>query len=139
LIDGRYLFSLYAEGMLDYARERAKEVLCIPSTVVLATCGPAGVLVGEFPCEAVGLDLFLLVPKTSDHLFNLEHSSNVGLLCNTWELRGKAGLDADALSKVQRLGQEPGAEWCTLVGVIPRVLYIHGEKGETIDLEQKKE
>ncbi len=57
-------------------------------TAVLATSGPAGVQASEFPCEAIDLNLYLLVPQTSDHLFNLEHDSAVTLLTPEWELRG---------------------------------------------------
>jgi len=59
--------------MLDYVRQRAIEVLKVPRRAVLATSGPSGVQVSEFPCEAIELELYLLVPQTSDHLFNLEH------------------------------------------------------------------
>jgi hypothetical protein len=72
--------------MLDYARQRAIEILKIPRSAVLATSGPAGVQLSEFPCEALDLDLYLLVPQTSDHLFNLEHVSTVSLLTDIWRV-----------------------------------------------------
>ena len=75
--------------MLDYARQRAIEALRGHRKAVLATSGPAGVQASEFPCEALGLNLYLLVPQTSDRLFNLEHDSTVTLLAPGWELRGK--------------------------------------------------
>lgn len=125
--------------MLDYARERAIEALKLPHRVVLATSGPAGVQAGEFLCEAIGLNLYLLVPQTSDHLFNLEHESNVTLLAAGWELKGEARIICDdpAHFQLDLLG-EPGAEWCELVWIIPRKIQIRGEQGwgylETIDL-----
>jgi hypothetical protein len=126
--------------MLDYARQRTLEILQIPRTAVLATSGPAGVQASEFPCEAVGLDLYLLVPQTSDHLFNLEHDSAVTLLATGWVLKGEAQLVPPGVP-VPRLDllQEAGAAWCKLVRVTPRQVQIQREKGwgniETIDLQ----
>jgi hypothetical protein len=73
--------------MLDYARQRTIEALRSYRKAVLATSGPAGLQASEFPCEALDLNLYLLVPQTSDHLFNLEHASTVTLLTPGWELR----------------------------------------------------
>src|SRR3990170_2946427 len=124
--------------MLDYARQRASEALRIPRTAVLATSGPAGVQAGEFPCEAIDLNLYLLVPQTSDHLFNLEHDSTVTLLTAGWELKGKAYIVSTGAPDLELdLLREPGAEWCVLVRVEPSQVQIRGEVGwgslETID------
>jgi hypothetical protein len=126
--------------MLDYARQRAIEVLKIPRTAVLATCGPAGVQASEFPCEAIDLNLYLLVPQTSDHLFNLKDDSAVSLLTAAWELKGDAQI-MPPNAPVPDLGilREPAAQWCVLVRVIPRQIQIRREGGwgnlETIDLK----
>jgi hypothetical protein len=124
--------------MLDYARQRAVEILRLPRTAVLATSGPAGVQAGEFPCQAIGLDLYLLVPQTSDHLFNLEHDPSVTLLTAEWEVKGEAqvilahppDLDLALLRE---------AEWCALVRIHPHKIQIHRQGGwgnlETIDLQ----
>ena len=94
----------------------------------------------EFPCEAIGPILYLLVPQTSDHLFNLEQDSRVTLLTAVWEMKGEAqvlppiaaGLDLDLL-------RDPGAGWCVLVRVDPCQLQIRREAGwgniETLDLK----
>lgn len=126
-------------NMLDYARQRAIEALRIPRTAVLATSGPAGVQAGEFPCEAMDLDLYLLVPQTSDHLFNLEHDSTVTLLTAGCELKGKAYIISTGAPDLELdLLREPGAEWCVLVRVEPSQVQIRSEMGwgnlETIDL-----
>jgi hypothetical protein len=125
--------------MLDYAQKRAVEALQIPHRIVLATNGPAGLLASEFPCEAVGLHLYLLVPKTCDHLFNLEHDPGVSLVTTGWELKGiaqilapvGAGLELDLL-------RNPAVEWCQLVRVDPEQIQFQREVGwgnlETIDL-----
>ena len=128
--------------MLDYARQRAREALRLPRIVVLATCGPAGLQAGEFPCEAISLELFLLVPKTSDHLFNLEHDSGVTLLTADWEMKGNAQIVPSEPNNLKlNLLQNPNAKWCVLVKVSPCMLQIRNKKGwgnlETIDLNSK--
>ena len=125
--------------MLDYARQRAIEVLKIPRSAVLATNGPAGVQVSEFPCEALDLELYLLVPQTSDHLFNLEHVSTVSLLTDKWELKGEAQILSPNSSDLKLdILREPGAEWSVLVRVRPFKLQIRKGDGwgnlETLDI-----
>lgn len=126
--------------MLDYARQRASEVLKIPRSAVLATSGPAGVQVSELPYEAIDLELYLLVPKTSDHLFNLEHVSVVSVLTDKWELKGEAQiLYPNSADLKLELLQEPRAQWSVLVRVRPCKLQIRKEEGrgnlETIDIQ----
>jgi hypothetical protein len=106
--------------MLDYARERAMEALRTACTAVLATTGPAGVQASEFPCEAIGLDLYLLLPQTSDHLFNLEQDGRVALLTDEWELRGTGrALAPDKRHPELSLLHAGGAEWHVLIQVEP--------------------
>ena len=126
--------------MLDYARQHAIEALRLSRTAVLTTNGPAGVQVGEFPCQALDLDLYLLVPRTSDHLYNLEHDAGVTLLSARWELKGEAHIiSPNAPGVMLDLLREPGAEWCALVRVDPCRVQIRREGGwgnfETIDLK----
>jgi hypothetical protein len=125
--------------MLDYARQRAVEVLKIPQRVVLATSGPAGLQAGTFACQAIGLDLYLLVPRTSDQLFNLECDPIVTVLAPGWELKGKAQrMPAEAPQEELDFMQEPAAPWCVLVQIKSHRLQIHRTDGwgnlETIDL-----
>jgi hypothetical protein len=124
--------------MLDYARLRAIEALRAPRTAILATSGPAGIQAGEFSCEAIDLDLYLLVPQTSDHLFNLEHDSAATLLTADWELKGEAQIVSPAaLDLALGLLQKPEAKWCALVRVAPSQMQIRKEAGwgnlETFD------
>ncbi len=127
--------------MLDYARQRSLAVLKIPHKAVLATHGPAGVLAGEFPCEAHGLEVYLLVPQTSDHLYNLKVEAAVTLLTYAWELKGEAqvippGTPAPELD----LLREPSAPWCALLKVSPWQIQVRRDEGwgniETIDLKE---
>ena len=124
--------------MLDYARQHAIEALSLARRVVLVTSGLAGVQAGEFPCEAKDLALYLLLPATSDHLFNLEHNATATLLSAGWELNGKASMAAGAPGIDLDLLKEPGAQWCVLVRIDPVRIQIKREGGwgniETIDL-----
>ncbi len=126
--------------MLDYARQRASEALKIPHTAVLATSGPAGVQASEFPCEAIDLNLYLLVPQTSDHLFNLKNEPAVTLLSAAWELKGEAQImPPNALVPDLSILRDPVAQGWVLVRVNPRQIQIRREGGwgnlETIDLK----
>jgi hypothetical protein len=81
-----------------------------------------------------------LVPKTSDHLFNLEHDSTVTLLTAGWELKGQAQILPPGVSDLTlALLRDPGAEWCVLVQVDPCRIQIRRGEGwgniETIDLK----
>ena len=130
----------YARFMLDYARQRALEILKIPSRAVLVTSGPAGVHASVFPCEASGLNLYLLIPRASDHIFNLEQEPGVTLLTDVWELKGQAQLMPPGRQNIELdLLHEQGVEWCMLVRVETSRLQIRKQKGwgyqETIDLK----
>jgi hypothetical protein len=128
--------------MLDYAHQRAIEVLKIPRRAVLATSGPAGVQVSELPCEALEVELYLLVPQTSDHLFNLENVSTVSLLTDVWDLKGEAQiLFPNSTDLKLDMVREPEAQWSVLVRVRPCKLQIRKENGwgnlETIDIQSQ--
>ena len=125
--------------MLDYARQRAIYALGTPRIAVLVTSGPAGVQASEFPCEVIDLNLYLLVPQTSDHLFNLEHDAGVTVLAAGCELKGKAHIISRDMSDLElTLLQVSGAKWCVLVRVEISQVQIRSEQGwgnlETIDL-----
>ena len=125
--------------MLDYARQRAIQVLKVPRRAVLVTSGPAGVQVSEGPCAAIDLRLYLLVPQTSDHLFNLESDPSVTLLAANWVLKGKARIIPPNVLKLElELFQTSEKEGCVLVQVDPCQLQIRRKQGwgnlETIDV-----
>lgn len=123
--------------MLDYARQRAIEVLKQVCRAVLVTSGPAGVQASEVACEAAELEIYLLVPRTSDHLFNLEHKPRVMLLSARWEVRGKALVQSGSARDLDLL-HTPEAAWCALVRAEPDEVQIRRAEGwgysETIEL-----
>jgi hypothetical protein len=125
--------------MFDYAHQRVLEVLGTPRTAVLVTNGPAGVQVNEFPCATVGLILYLLVPQTSDHLFNLECESTVTLLIAQCELKGRAQIiSRGEVNPDCILLQEPAVEWSAFLQIEISQVQIRSEVGwgnrETLDL-----
>jgi hypothetical protein len=126
--------------MLDYARQRAKEILRIPQKAVLATSGPAGLLLTEVPCEAVDLAIYLLLPPTCDHVFNLENDGAATMLTPLWELRGQAKILPPEKSDLPIL-HLPERNWSVLVQVMPSRIQILRDKGwgnaETIDLSTR--
>ena len=125
--------------MFDYAQQRALEVLGNPRVAVLVTNGPAGIQVGEFACAISGLHLYLLVPHTSDHLFNLENEATVTLLIARCEVKGRAqNISREGVSLDCDLLRDPAADWCALVRVEIAQVQLHSEAGwgnrETLDL-----
>ncbi len=96
-------------------------------------------LADELPCESQGLNLYLLVPRTSDHLFNLEHDASVAVATARWAVKGHAcvaSVDGSVLGL--DLLRIPGAEWSVLIRVDPSQVQVRREDGwgnlETIDL-----
>jgi hypothetical protein len=124
--------------MLNHLRERVTQMLSETTTALLSTHGEAGLQAGTFPCEADGLCLYLLVPRTSDHLFNLEHASEVVITTDDFQLRGTACVVSDCPAGLD-LRQRPDAAWCEVVRVDPSRLQIEkaGESAtaETIDMD----
>jgi hypothetical protein len=126
--------------MLDYARHRARELLQAAHSAVLATSGSAGVQAGEFPCETAGLIVYMLLPGTSDHLFNLESNPAAALLTAGWEMKGTARvIPVDELPFGLSLAGGPGAAWCVILEVMPLQLQVRGNAGwgfiETIEFD----
>jgi hypothetical protein len=125
--------------MISYARQRAIEMLKTACTAVLATSGLAGVQVSEFPCEAVELELYLLLPRTSDHLFNLERDHRVALHTDHWELTGTGrALSPDEKRPRISLLTKTDTVWHVLVKIKPSQIHVLRPEGwgpaETIDL-----
>jgi len=124
--------------MLNHLRQRVMETLSAARAATLSTHGAAGIQANVFPCESVDLDLYLLVPRTSDHLFNLEHDPEVVVSTETWQVRGVAGI-APGCPAGLALFQQPEAAWCEVVAVRPTRLQIEWPGGsghaETIDID----
>ena len=124
--------------MLNHLRERVTEALAGVSTATLSTHGAAGIQANVFACEAIDLALYLLIPRTSDHLFNLEQNPDVVITTDTWQVRGVAYIAPERPDGLALL-QQPDAAWCEVVMVRPTRLQIEPQGGlghaETIDID----
>lgn len=71
---------------------RAEALMCVGSAgrCVLSTAGPAGLQAGFVACAVEEGCIYLLLPATSDMLFNLEHVEDVVLTAPEWQLHGVA-------------------------------------------------
>lgn len=122
---------------MDYARQRAEEILRLTGRVILITSGPAGVQASECTCEIHGVEIYLFVPRTSDHLFNLEVEPLVMVLSGRWMAKGSAALPERNPSDLE-IAKTADAEWCQLVRVWPDQIQIPRADGwgsiESIDL-----
>src|SRR5690242_17872420 len=76
--------------MLDKLRAEALALIATTSSCTLSTIGPAGVQASIVACVVREDCVYVLVPSTVDHLFNLEHELEVVLTCALWQLRGAA-------------------------------------------------
>lgn len=123
--------------MLDKLRDRAIQILSETDSCTLATTGPAGLQASMVRCARQGVTLYLLVPDTSDQLFNLETEAEVVVTTATWQLHGLAGIvqeSTDVFPADQR-------QWHTVVRVRPIRLHILPARcgpmthAETIDFD----
>jgi hypothetical protein len=126
--------------MLEHLRQRVIQTLANAHTLALSTNGPAGLQSSCLPCEAFGLDLYVLVPRTSDHLFNIESQPEVAAANENWNLKGLARV----LSRIDypaglALTHCPAANWSEVIQIHPSRLNIlrpeSESPAETIDIE----
>ena len=125
--------------MLNKLRQQASEVLSTARQIVLSAGGPADIQVETLPCESVGLDLYVLVPRTSDLLFNLESDSVVVATADTWQMRGVARLlKSHEYPDQLTIASAPEAELSEVVEIRPTRLQLRpvgGQaQGETIGI-----
>jgi hypothetical protein len=131
------------QSMLKQLRAEALALIATTPHCTLSTIGPAGLQASVVMCAAQADCVYVLVPSTVDHLFNIEHEPEVVLTSATWQLRGVAlaigeatrlrGTAPDALQMYAR------AAGMTLVEVFPLRMQIEvaGSRRyrETIDFD----
>ncbi len=124
--------------MLSHLRERIATALARAQSATLATSGPAGLQALVVPCAASGTQVYLLIPRTSEHLLNLEHDSAAVVVTAEWQVRGRARV-ASAAECPTTLMRAPNAAWSEVVMVEPTRVSIAQPDGwgaaETIDLD----
>jgi hypothetical protein len=94
----------------------------------LSTSGPAGVQASIVACLVREDCVYVLVPSTVDHLFNLEHQLEAVLTSPLWQLRGAAlalseagGLQGAAPAAISAQARAAGY---TLVEVFPLRMHL---------------
>ncbi|MCB0196608.1 MAG: pyridoxamine 5'-phosphate oxidase family protein [Anaerolineae bacterium] len=78
--------------MLDKLRDQALNTLAAGSTCTLSSSGPAGLQASVIPYRVADHKIYILIPTTSDHLFNLETEPRVILTTPEWQLTGTAAM-----------------------------------------------
>jgi hypothetical protein len=125
--------------VLHQLRQRASEALSTAGQVVLSTWGPADIQAECLTCESLELILYVLVPRTSDLLFNLESNSLVVATAESWQARGMTQLLRPVqYPKELAITRTPEAAWCEVAEIRPTQLRLSPapgqSQGETIDL-----
>ena len=125
--------------MLNHLRQHIAATLANARSATLASSGPAGLQAQVVPCAASGVQLYLLLPRTSDHLLNLEHDPTVVVTTAEWQMFGRARLVTEVEHAAAQLLDAPDARWSVVVVVQPTRVAIAQRTGwgaaETIDLE----
>lgn len=117
--------------MNRYLHERITALFAQFDRATLATCGRAGPQISMTAYQHDQQHLFLLLPHSSDHLFNLEGQPDLVLLTAAWKLHGTGALAQGAVP----IQSQP---WQVIIRVQPQRLHIldAGEQIiETIDYE----
>ena len=125
--------------MLEHLRRHIAATLAPVRSATLATSGPAGLQAQVVQCAANGVQLYLLLPRTSDHLLNIEHDPAVVVTTAEWQVFGRAGIAPAVECAATLLLDAPDARWSVVVAVQPTRVAIAQRTGwgaaETIDLE----
>jgi hypothetical protein len=127
--------------MLNKLRAEALALIGATPHCTLSTIGPAGVQASVVTCAVREDCVYVLVPSTVDHLFNLEHELEVVLTDLLWQLRG-AALALSEVGVLQGtvpydISAQARAAGYTLVEVFPIRMHLEPADGrryrETID------
>jgi hypothetical protein len=127
--------------MLKKLRAEALQLIGATPYCTLSTSGPAGVQASVVACLVREDCVYVLVPSTIDHLFNLEHEQELLLTSMLWQLRGAALAlsTADGLQGTapDHISAQARAEGYTLVEVFPIRMHLEPDGRrryrETID------
>jgi hypothetical protein len=127
--------------MLKKLRAEALTFIAATPYCTLSTIGPAGVQASVVECMVREDCVYVLVPSTVDHLFNMEHELEVVLTSPLWQLRGAALAlsEADGLQGTAPydISAQARAAGYTLVEVFPLRMHLEPDGRrryrETID------
>jgi hypothetical protein len=129
--------------MLDKLRAEALALIAATPHCILSTLGPAGIQASLVICIVHDGCVYILIPSTADHLFNLEHDMEVVLTTTLWQLRGAAlalrGADGLHGTAPRDLSARARTEGHTLVEVFPLRMHLEAagprRYRETIDFD----
>jgi hypothetical protein len=129
--------------MLDKLRAEALALIADTPHCTLSTTGPAGVQASIVACFVLDDCLYVLMPSTADHLFNLEHDQEVVLTTALWHVRGAAlalgAADGRHGTAPREISARASSEGRTLVEVFPLRMQIEAagnrRYSETIDFD----
>jgi len=114
--------------MLGTLRAEALALIAATPNCTLSTIGPAGVQASIVACVVRDDCVYVLVPSTVDHLFNLEHELEVVLTSTLWQLRGAALALGDAAGRhgtaPDAIRARAGDAGYTLVEVFPFRMHL---------------
>ena len=129
--------------MLDKLRAEALALIAATAHCTLSTTGPAGIQASIVTCAVCDDCLYALVPSTADHLFNLEHSTELVLTATRWQVRGiglmLGGGDGLHGTAPRALTTRARTEGYTVVEVFPLRIHVEADESrryrETIDFD----
>lgn len=111
-----------------HLQQRIESLLALYDRATLATCGQAGIQISSVPYRVQNMHLYLFIPHSSDHLFNLEREQALALLSPAWKLYGRGVITKEIIAP---------HEWQVTTRVEPTRLHILSNDGhstvETID------
>jgi hypothetical protein len=129
--------------MLDHLHQKAAQAFAAVDSVILSSYGPADIQSGRVACAADDLTLYLFIPRSSDHLINLETRPGIVVATEAWELYGTASLlSSNEMPVTIKPAEHAGASvvskaWGGVAKVQPTRLTFHSHTGlgntETID------
>jgi hypothetical protein len=131
--------------MLKKLRAEALTLIAATPYCTLSTIGPAGVQASVVACLVREDCVYVLVPSTVDHLFNLEHELEAVLTNPLWQLRG-AALTLSEASGLQGtapydINTQASAAGYTLIEVFPLRMHLEADGRrryrETIDFSMR--
>lgn len=129
--------------MLDKLRAEALALIGAAWHCTLSTIGPAGVQASVVGCMVLDDCIYILVPSTVDHLFNIKHTMEVVLTTTLWQVRGVGlalgGEHGPQGTLPHEICTRARAEGYTLVEVFPIRIHLEAAGSrryrETIDFD----
>lgn len=129
--------------MLDKLRAEALALIGTTWHCTLSTIGPAGVQASVVGCMVLDDCIYILVPSTVDHLFNIQHTMEVVLTTTLWQVRGVGlalgGEHGPHGTLPHELSARARTEGYALVEVFPLRIHLEAagqrQHRETIDFD----